>query len=69
MHAATGDIATALAATAPATFVTVIGEKNRKRRIFIDIHRNARSATAVAPYSLRARTEPAGLDAARLAGP
>ena len=26
------------------------------RRIFIDFHRNARSATAAAPYSLRART-------------
>jgi bifunctional non-homologous end joining protein LigD len=56
VHTATGDIAAALAATAPSTFVTMIGEKNRKRRILIDIHRNARSATAVSPYSLRART-------------
>jgi bifunctional non-homologous end joining protein LigD len=56
VHEVTGDIATALAKTAPDTFVTVIGEKNRKRRILIDIHRNARSATAVSPYSLRART-------------
>ncbi|MBN9310231.1 DNA ligase D [Devosia sp.] len=56
VHAATGDIAAALAKTAPDTFVTVIGAANRKRRILIDIHRNARSATAVSPYSLRART-------------
>jgi len=56
VHAATGDIAAALAKTAPDTFVTVIGAQNRKRRILIDIHRNARSATAVSPYSLRART-------------
>ena len=33
-----------------------MGKDNRKRRIFIDFHRNARSATAAAPYSLRART-------------
>ena len=32
-----------------------MGAKNRKRRIFVDFHRNARGATAVAPYSLRAR--------------
>ena len=56
VHAATGDIAAALAKSAPDTFVTVIGAANRKRRILIDIHRNARSATAVSPYSLRART-------------
>jgi len=56
VHDVTGDIAAALAATASDTFVTIIGEKNRRRRILIDIHRNARSATAVSPYSLRART-------------
>ncbi|WP_184149104.1 DNA ligase D [Amaricoccus macauensis] len=55
VHAATGEIATAIAATAPDTFTTTMGASNRKRRIFIDFHRNARSATAVAPYSLRAR--------------
>ena len=33
-----------------------MGKDNRKRRIFIDFHRNARSATSAAPYSLRART-------------
>jgi DNA primase len=55
-HAASARIAESLAATGPDTFVTVMGAQNRKRRIFIDYHRNARSATAVAAYSLRART-------------
>ena len=55
VHAATGAIAERIAAGAPGTFTTVMGAANRKRRIFIDFHRNARSATAVAPYSLRAR--------------
>lgn len=56
VHAVTGEMAATLAKTAPDTFVTTIGAQNRKRRILIDIHRNARSATAVSPYSLRART-------------
>ena len=55
VHAATGELAARIAATAPDTFTTVMGPANRRRRIFIDFHRNARSATAVAPYSLRAR--------------
>jgi bifunctional non-homologous end joining protein LigD len=55
-HAASGRLAADLAAREPDTFVTVMGAENRKRRIFIDYHRNARSATAVAAYSLRART-------------
>jgi bifunctional non-homologous end joining protein LigD len=55
VHQATSAIATRLAASGPDTFVTMMGEANRKRRIFIDFHRNARSATAVAAYSLRAR--------------
>jgi DNA primase len=57
VHQATAELAEAIAATAPDTFTTVMGPENRKRRIFIDFHRNARSATAVAPYSLRARND------------
>ncbi len=56
VHQATGAIATELARAAPETFTATMGKDNRKRRIFIDFHRNARSATAAAPYSLRART-------------
>ncbi|PWK76083.1 DNA ligase D [Aminobacter sp. AP02] len=55
-HQASGQISSRIAATAPDTFTTVMGKDNRKKRIFIDFHRNARSATAAAPYSLRART-------------
>lgn len=54
-HQATSEIATAIAATAPDTFVTMMGKENRKKRIFIDFHRNARSHTSAAPYSLRSR--------------
>jgi len=54
-HHAAGAIAARLAATAPDVFTTVMGKENRKRRIFIDFHRNARSATSAAPYSLRTR--------------
>jgi len=55
-HQIAGEISTRIAATAPDTFTTTMGASNRKRRIFIDFHRNARSATAVAPYSLRSRS-------------
>ena len=55
-HQAVGDIAAQIAAREPQTFTTTMGKDNRKRLIFIDFHRNARSATAAAPYSLRART-------------
>lgn len=55
-HQASSEISSRIAKTAPETFTTVMGKDNRKKRIFIDFHRNARSATAAAPYSLRART-------------
>ncbi len=54
-HAATGEIAARIAAAAPDTFVVNMAKDKRTRRIFIDFHRNYRGATAVAPYSLRAR--------------
>lgn len=56
LHQATSAISTHLAATAPDTFTTTMGKEHRKRRIFIDYHRNARGHTSAAPYSLRART-------------
>jgi len=56
VHAGTGEIATAMARAAPETFVVNMAKDKRNRRIFIDFHRNGRLATAVAPYSLRART-------------
>ena len=56
VHAATAAIATALAASVPEVFITSMAVEKRTRRIFIDIHRNGRGATAVAPYSLRARS-------------
>ena len=56
VHQATGQIAERLAAAQPDTFTTNMGKTHRKRRIFIDFHRNARGHTSAAPYSLRART-------------
>jgi len=55
VHAASRRIAERIAAADPARFTTTMGERNRAGRIFIDFHRNARGATAVAPYALRAR--------------
>ncbi len=54
-HAGTGDIAARIARAAPETFVVNMAKDKRTRRIFIDFHRNYRGATAVSPYSLRAR--------------
>jgi DNA primase len=54
-HAGTGEIAARIAKAAPETFVVNMAKDKRNRRIFIDFHRNYRGATAVAPYSLRAR--------------
>jgi DNA ligase D len=54
-HAATGEIATRIARAAPETFVVNMAKDKRTKRIFIDFHRNYRGATAVAPYSLRAK--------------
>ena len=51
-------VAEALAARHPDRFVSVAGEEKRSGgRIFIDWLRNARGATSVASYSLRARAE------------
>lgn len=55
VHAGSGEIATAIAREAPDTFVVNMAKNKRTNRIFIDFHRNGRLATAVAPYSLRAR--------------
>lgn len=48
-------IADTLAAERPDEFVSVAGEQKRKKKIYIDWLRNARGATSVASYSLRAR--------------
>jgi bifunctional non-homologous end joining protein LigD len=49
-------IAVRFARLAPDRFTATRGERHRRGRIFIDYLRNARGATAVAPYSLRARS-------------
>src|SRR5690606_1659291 len=48
-------IAQYLARLMPKHFSAVSGPKNRVGKIFIDYLRNGRGATAVEPYSLRAR--------------
>jgi bifunctional non-homologous end joining protein LigD len=49
------NVALHLTRTAPDRFVATAGESNRRGRIFVDYLRNSRGATAVVPYSLRAR--------------
>jgi bifunctional non-homologous end joining protein LigD len=48
-------VARAAAADSPSLFTAVAGKDRRKGKIFIDYIRNARGASAVASYSLRAR--------------
>jgi DNA ligase D len=57
MHDTSGKIATALAKKFPDTFLTSMAKKERKKRIFVDFHRNTRSATSAGAYSLRARKD------------
>jgi bifunctional non-homologous end joining protein LigD len=49
-------VASMLADAEPERFVATMAKARRKGRIFIDWLRNERGATAIAPYSVRART-------------
>ncbi len=51
----TKTIADLMARTFPGRFIAVMSKSRRKGKIFIDYLRNAEGATAIAPYSLRAR--------------
>jgi len=46
---------TALAETAPDRFTVALPKPQRRGRIFLDFLRNQRTATAIMPYSARAR--------------
>ena len=49
------NLAQKLADSAPGSYVAEMSKKKRKGKIFLDWLRNERGATAIAPYSLRAR--------------
>ncbi len=51
----TRSVADAFAAQAPDTYLINMSKKARRGRIFVDYLRNGRGATAIAPYSTRAR--------------
>ena len=51
-------IAEALEERYPDKYTTNIRKKERKGKIFIDWIRNTKSATSVAPYSLRLKNKP-----------
>lgn len=55
VKAFTRDVATAMAAENPDRYIATATKSKRNNRIFIDYLRNSREATAVAPYSTRAR--------------